>query len=111
MIHQLKIEKQYFDDILSCRKRFEVRNNDREFCVGDILGLNEINKEGKETGRCTLAEIVYILQNYMLQDGYVVLGIEPFPKKNTIFSNSLPETIITNREGTANVVNGYLVIE
>lgn len=109
MIHQLKTEKQYFDDILSCRKRFEVRNNDREFCVGDILGLNEINKEGKETGRCTLAEVTYILQNDMLQDGYVVLGIEPFPKKNIIFSNGIPKTIITNREGMANVVNGYLV--
>lgn len=106
MIHQLKIEEQYFDDILSCRKRFEVRNNDREFCVGDILGLNEIDKEGKETGRCTLAEVVYVLQNEMLQDGYVVLGIEPFPTVD----NALSTTTISNREGTAEMVSGYLVL-
>lgn len=111
MIHQLKIEKRYFEDIISCRKRFEVRNNDREFCVGDVLGLNEIDGDGKETGRCTLAEIVYMLQNDMLRSGYVVLGIEPFPKKTIMFLKGAPETIITNREETAETMNGYLVIE
>lgn len=107
MIHQLKIKGQYFEDILSLRKRFEVRNNDREFCVGDILGLNEIDSKGKETGRCTLAEIVYVLQNDMLQPGYVVLGIESFP----YVDNALSSTVISNREETAKEINGYLVIE
>lgn len=106
MIHQLKIEKKYFKDILSCRKRFEVRNNDRGFCVGDILGLNEVENKDKETGRCTLAEVTYILQNDMLQDGYVVLGIEPFPTVD----NALSTTTISNREGTAEMVSGYLVL-
>lgn len=107
MIHQLKIEGKYFKDILSCRKRFEVRNNDREFCVGDILGLNEIDEKGKETGRCTLAEVTYIIQNEMLQDGYVVLGIEPFPTVD----NALSTTTITNYEKTSQRVNDYLVME
>lgn len=102
MIHQLKIEKKYFDDILSCRKRFEVRNNDREFCVGDILGLNEIDEKSKETGRCTFAEVTYILQNNMLQDGYVVLGIEPFCK---------PLILLPTPDGTAKIMNGYLVLD
>ena len=107
MIHQLKIKNKYFMDIILCRKRFEVRNNDREFCVGDVLGLNEIDEKGEETGRCTLAEVTYILQNEMLLDGYVVLGIEAFPQ----VQNALSTTTISNREGTANIVNGYLVIE
>ena len=35
MIHQLKIESKYFEDIASGKKTFEVRNNDRNFIVGD----------------------------------------------------------------------------
>ena len=80
MIHQLKIKQKYFNDIIDGIKRFEVRNNDREFCVGDILGLNEVGEGGVETGSCTLAEVTYVLHSDMLKDGYVVLGIEPFPK-------------------------------
>ena len=107
MIHQLKTREKYFNDILSYIKRFEVRNNDREFCVGDILALNEVDGTGKETGRCTLAEVIYMLQNNMLQDGYVVLGIAPFPTVD----NALSSTTISNYEKTSQRVNDYLVIE
>lgn len=39
VVHSLKIEKQYYDDILHNEKRFEIRRNDRGFKVGDILEL------------------------------------------------------------------------
>lgn len=42
MIHQLKIDSQYFSKIIKGEKTFEVRKNDRDFHVGDYLGLNEI---------------------------------------------------------------------
>lgn len=42
MIHQLKCEAKYFEDVCSGNKTFEVRKNDRGFHVGDYLALNEL---------------------------------------------------------------------
>lgn len=85
MIHQLKTEAQYFDDVTSGRKPFEVRLNDRDFMAGDYLALNEltlhkVNDRGdhKETGRCCLVEITYVLTDArFVRDGYAILGIRP----------------------------------
>lgn len=41
MIHELKIKPQYYEDIKIGIKTFEIRKNDREFKLGDILILNE----------------------------------------------------------------------
>ena len=85
MIHQLKTETEYFNDVISGKKPFEVRKNDRNFMVGDFLGLNELtdhkvdSKENHaETGRCCLVEITYVLTDpRFVKEGYVVLGIRP----------------------------------
>lgn len=42
MIHQLKCEAKYFEELCSGAKTFEVRKNDRDFHVGDYLALNEL---------------------------------------------------------------------
>ena len=84
MIHQLKIDSKYFEDVASGKKTFEVRNNDRDFHVGDFLALNELtphacNEKGehKETGRCCLVYVNYVLDEPgVCKEGYVVLGIE-----------------------------------
>lgn len=84
MIHQLKCDSKFFEDVASGKKTFEVRKNDRDFFVGDFLALNELtphacNKKGehKETGRCCLVYVNYILNDsdYCKED-FVVLGIE-----------------------------------
>lgn len=84
MIHQLKIDSKYFEDVVSGKKTFEVRKNDRNFMVGDFIGLNELtphpcNEKGehKETGRCAVVYINYILDEPgVCKEGFVVLGIE-----------------------------------
>ena len=43
--HDLKIEKKYFNDVIAERKKFEVRKNDRNYQVNDILSLNEYDKD------------------------------------------------------------------
>ena len=43
--HDLKIEKKYFNDVIAERKKFEVRKNDRDYQVNDILSLNEYDKD------------------------------------------------------------------
>lgn len=78
MIHQLKTTENYFKDITSGNKTFEVRNNDRNFAVGDFLALNEIDESNEYTGRSCLAEVSYILKDLTYcKEGYVTLAIKP----------------------------------
>ena len=76
-IHGLKIEKKYFNDVVTERKKFEVRKNDRDYQVNDILSLNEYDKNKKiYTGRHISAKVLYILDDStFLKEGYVVLSI------------------------------------
>ena len=43
-VHNLKIKPQYFKDVVSGIKTFEVRKNDRNFKVGDLMVLDMITK-------------------------------------------------------------------
>ncbi|EDN7323724.1 DUF3850 domain-containing protein [Listeria monocytogenes] len=72
--HSLKILPEYFDAIDHGVKTFEIRKNDRNFKVGDILILREYDEE-HYTGPELKTKITYIT-DYAQQDGYVVLGIE-----------------------------------
>ena len=78
MIHQLKQSAKYFKDVISIKKTFEVRKNDRNFKVGDFLALNELDEAGKETGKCALFRVEYILDEpEYCKEGYVTLSIKP----------------------------------
>ena len=48
--HELKLDTKYFDDVKSGKKNFEIRKNDRNFKVGDILDLKKYKsyKNGKK---------------------------------------------------------------
>lgn len=76
-IHDLKIEKKFFNDVITEKKKFEVRKNDRDYQVNDILTLNEYDKDKQiYTGRQVSAKILYILDDdTFLKEGYVVLSI------------------------------------
>lgn len=74
--HNLKIKPQHFQDIVAGKKTFEVRYNDRDFKVGDILVLEEFDEHG-HTGKYLNVEVVYVLDDKeYLKDGYVALGIK-----------------------------------
>lgn len=102
-IHELKIEKRFLDN----KKRFEIRKDDRNYEVGDLIHLNVIDCEEHnlvvhenyveiieriddekwlDTSSVnvakyhTLFRIIYILrdvQEHGLQSGYCILGLEP----------------------------------
>ena len=42
MTHELLIEDKYFNDIKSGIKKFEIRRNNRQYCVGNVLALKNI---------------------------------------------------------------------
>ncbi|AYV74482.1 DUF3850 domain-containing protein [Bacillus sp. PK3-056] len=76
VIHHLKIQPEYFDSVSKGIKSFEIRKNDRNYKVGDVLLLQEyIPSETKFTGRVLDRKITYIT-DYAQQEGYVVMGIK-----------------------------------
>lgn len=73
--HYLKILPQYYMDVESGRKTFEIRFNDRGYKVGDILHLQEFCG-GEYTGRELNREVCYIVDDpEYCKEGFVVLGI------------------------------------
>ena len=77
-IHELKISPEYYEAVRRNNKRFELRKDDRDFKVGDMIRLFEY-KDGEYTGRMTaIYKIKYILRNcpeYGLAEGYCILGL------------------------------------
>lgn len=74
MIHQLKILPEYYQAVVSEDKTFEIRKNDRDFKVGDLLMLEEWNN-GKYTGAICYVKVSYIC-DYEQKENIVVLGIK-----------------------------------
>jgi hypothetical protein len=73
MEHALKTIQPYFDHIIQRKKTFEVRKNDREFNVGDILLLKEYPYTDREI-RC---EITYIMTDpNFVKEGFVIMGLK-----------------------------------
>ncbi len=75
-VHNLKIKPQYFKDVVAEVKKFEVRFNDRNFKVGDLIVLEEFDHKSY-TGKYVNAEITYICNDKeFVKKDYVVLGIK-----------------------------------
>ena len=76
--HDLKVLTNYFEDICLRKKNFELRLNDRDFQVGDILNLNDF--DGKQlTGHSVKRTVTYILDNaekFGLMKGFIIMSIE-----------------------------------
>lgn len=77
MIHELKVSPEYFKAVISGKKTFEIRKNDRPFHIGDLLALNEFDGQ-YWTGNSCLVYADYILNNpdYVKKD-MIIVGIMP----------------------------------
>jgi ASC-1-like (ASCH) protein len=91
--HHLKLHSDYFKDVKSGLKTFEIRKNDRDYQVGDRLILHlwhktyakiigkdksdiKLIKETSEANADKLTAKITYLTDYQQKIGYVVLGIE-----------------------------------
>lgn len=77
MIHELKIEQRFYEDIANGIKKFELRKDDRDFKIGDTLCLREYQNSAY-SGRMIFKKIEYILRDggdYGLRKGFCILGI------------------------------------
>lgn len=77
-IHHLKTWSRYFHDIDCGLKDFELRKKDRNFKVGDVLMLEEVDEFSLlSTGKVIQKTIKYILEGgeFGLHSDYVILGM------------------------------------
>lgn len=73
--YKLKIKSEYYVDVINGTKTAEIRYNDRNYQVGDILILNEIDENGIFTGNKCVVTVTHILDNnQFVQTGYVILS-------------------------------------
>ena len=71
-----KVLPQYFKDVSNGEKTFEIRMDEDNAKVGDVLILREWNGE-MFTGKQVIKEISYVLRNvpeYGLKEGYCIIG-------------------------------------
>ena len=79
MIHELKLNEEFFGEVLTGNKTFEVRKNDRDYKVGDCLKLLSYDPDKKQyTGGEAKRKITYILNGgrYGVEKGFVVIGMQ-----------------------------------
>ena len=75
-VHTLKLNPKYWCALAIRLKTFEIRLNDRDFQVNDVLILTPIGLEHLPASRLTF-RITYISKfQGGLKPGYVVLGIK-----------------------------------
>lgn len=96
MTHALKIETNYFKDIIYGNKNFEVRKNDRDFHVDDYIALNELSVTREEyTGRSILVKVTSIVDDERFcKEGFIIMGLE----KCSISGNGDIGTVLDGEE-------------
>lgn len=85
MIHDLKIRTVWFERVKSGEKRYELRKHDRDYQVGDVLQLTEVNEFGSRVetdGEYSTLDVrvLHVLDGRHadgIDDDYCLLSIEP----------------------------------
>jgi len=86
MTHELKTDPEVFQAVWDDLKTYELRKNDRNFEVGQLLKLKETKSTGAEmkegaplvyTGRTVTAEVTHVLNGpiYGLAEGWCILSM------------------------------------
>jgi ASC-1-like (ASCH) protein len=75
--HNIKCWPEYFELLATGKKTFEIRENDRDYQVGDILFIQEWDPETKRyTGRQLKRKIKYMIQGqFGLPDNICVMQL------------------------------------
>jgi len=79
--HEIKLASGFLQDILSGKKTFELRKDDRDYQEGDFVLMKELSVIGGYSGAEVLVRIKYVLRgrdavNYGCNKGYCVWGFE-----------------------------------
>ena len=85
--HNIKIVPHYFEQQLSGRKCWELRYNDRNYQIGDILYLHEWDKVKGYSERILKVQVVDMLKDYyLLNADVVILTTKKLDRTSSLFS-------------------------
>lgn len=85
-LHELKTWPEQFRAVIDGKKRHEFRKNDRDFRVGDTLGLREWDPETQRyTGSFWSYTVTWITHGgaFGIPEGYCVMSIAPVGREGT----------------------------
>ncbi len=89
--HDLKIAPNYFQDIITGKKTFELRKNDRGYKAGDWLMLSPWHPATGYYGNVIIIPITYILENVPgLEPDYVILAL------SSVYDHTTRKELIEN---------------
>ena len=95
MIHNLKILKKYADAVNGNAKHFEVRKNDRNFQIGDVVTFTVIDDVQSNPLNYKAFFISYVLTHEDFPDGiaegYCVFTIAPLDDGLSFYYSQLRE--------------------
>lgn len=84
-LHILKIKEEYYMDLIAGEKTFELRKNDRDYKVGDLIHFVDVNGDDFGYYKDNTFKITYILKNveeYGLDKDYCILSIKLLQEKS-----------------------------
>ncbi len=85
--HNIKINTEFCDSVVSKEKTFELRNNDRGYQKGDHIKFRSVDKIGMHIFHEIEQkeyEITYVLSGYGLKEGTVALSIREVSEKGEL---------------------------
>ena len=79
-IHKIKLNIEFCDDVLSGRKNFEIRFNDRGYQAGDLVQFIPVKLESQRNHEIqnVTFQITYVLGGWGLKEDWVVFGIKRY---------------------------------
>lgn len=104
MIHEIKLSEEFCKSVENGDKTFEVRLNDRNYCVGDFVKFIPWNQiDNKKSDLFQNLEkidykITYVLRGWGIKDEWVVFSFEPLTnirlKYWSSFFNKHPDAFV-----------------
>ncbi len=80
-LHEIKIKDNYYYALIHGYKSFELRKNDRNYQVGDLIHFVDVNGNDFLNESFNLFIITYVLKNvseYGLNENYCILSIQKY---------------------------------
>ena len=104
---------EYYQAVRKQTKTFEIRKDDSDYEVGDILELYEWDGE-KYTGHKIAREITYILRDaleYGLAEGYCILAIQPIGWNDECYiASEKIGTVVQNGANNHHIINNGEIV-
>jgi hypothetical protein len=95
-VHELKVWDTYYDDLISGTKPFEIRRNDRDFQIGDLLFFREWDADRDAyTGLEALGRVGYVYDGVAvgLKDGFTAFTVTELAELSNKWADEYAELV------------------